>query len=100
MTEQLNTDSNVAGNTATTTETVAEIVKAASDLRGSMSEQDQRSVCKTLITVIVTYAAARFNLLDTETQSQLMSEYWGELSFIGSIPGVQAAYALWRKDRG
>ena len=64
-----------------------------------MSEEDQRSVLKTLMTVLITYAAARFNLLDTETQSQLLSQYWGELSFISTIPGVQAAYALWRKDR-
>lgn len=74
--------------------------QAVQSLRGSMSEQDQRSVLKTLLTVLITYAAARFNLLDADVQSQLISEYWGEVSFIASIPGVQAAYAVWRKDRG
>lgn len=83
-----------------TANAVAEITTAAMNLRGKMSEEDQRSTLKTLITVLLTYAGARFNLLDADVQSQLISEYWGELSFVASIPGVQAAYALWRKDRG
>lgn len=91
--------SNDPASAKNSADTVAEITQAALNLRGRISEDGLRSVIKTALLMLIPLVVSEYQALTPEEQSLLLSKASSRLSILLTIPGVQAAYEVWRKDR-